>query len=226
MSDMSQFSDVPLLNFPEEFKSKAWKVNWAPEAGDVVWGNLHVGNRERKFRKTMSYCLLLTVFISIAYLYNKYAMQTTMERILTDITKKATGIEEGQMVDNWMNGKSYQFGKLVYGLITIYAPVVVLCMVNYGILPIFCQVTAMLEGRRKNSSIQKAILRRNYVLMIFNILILPTLALKTPDQFTAQYKGMMDAMNMLKSYDWTIGYCHNGCLCYGASSFHVCDDAP
>ena len=225
MSDMSQFSDVPLLNFPEEFKSKAWKVNWAPEAGDVVWGNLHVGNRERKFRKTMSYCLLLTVFISIAYLYNKYAMQTTMERILTDITKKATGIEEGQMVDNWMNGKSYQFGKLVYGLITIYAPVVVLCMVNYGILPIFCQVTAMLEGRRKNSSIQKAILRRNYVLMIFNILILPTLALKTPDQFTAQYKGMMDAMNMLKSYDWTIGYCHNGCLCYGASSFHVCDDA-
>jgi hypothetical protein len=61
--------------------------------------------------------------------------------------------------------------------------------------------------------------------MMINILILPTLALKTPDSFMAQFRQMSDNIQMSKTYDWQIGYCHNGCLCYGASSFHVCDEA-
>ena len=108
--------------------------------------------------------------------------------------------------------------------VTIYAPVVVLCLVNYGILPVVCMVSSLLEGRKKTSSIQKAVLRKNYTLMIINILILPTLALKTPDAFLAQFKHLSDSIQMQKTYDWTIGYCHNGCQCYGATSFHVCDD--
>jgi hypothetical protein len=216
--------DTIELKFPESFHSKAWKVNWAPERNDVVWPNLHVGGRERKFRKLISTIVLTVAFFAIAYMYNKYAMQRQMTKLLTEATKDTTGIEEGAMFDNSLNGKSYQFGKLVYGMVTIYAPVVVLCLVNYGILPVLCMASSSLEGRRRNSSIHKAVLRRNYLFMMINILILPTLALKTPDAFMAQFKQMSDNIQMAKTYDWQIGYCHNGCLCYGASSFHVCDD--
>ena len=174
----------------------------------------------------MASIITLTVaFFTIAFLYNKYAMERSMTKLLTEATKRTTGIEEGAMFDNSLNGKSYQFGKLVYGMVTIYAPVVVLCLVNYGILPVLCMLSASLEGRRKNSSIHLAVLRRNYVFMMINILILPTLALKTPDSFMAQFRQMSDNIQMSKTYDWQIGYCHNGCLCYGASSFHVCDEA-
>ena len=216
-------ADVTLLSFPEEFLSKQWKVNWAPEAGDILWGNLHISGKERKLRKAIWSAIILICFFTIAYLYNKYAMERTMVYLLTEATKTTTGIQEGAMFDNSLNGKSYQFGKLVYGMVTIYAPVVVLCMVNYGILPVVCMVSSTFEGRKNNSSIQKAVLRKNYMLMIINILILPTLALKTPDAFLAQFKQLSDNIQMSKTYDWQIGYCHNGCQCYGASSFHVCD---
>eukprot|EP01043_Picozoa_sp_COSAG02_P039903 COSAG02_NODE_3186_length_7217_cov_3.288848_5_plen_1068_part_00 len=217
--------DVMLLSFPEHFQFKSWRVNWAPEAGDILWGNLHISGKERKLRKAIWSVIIAFCFFSIAYLYNKYAMETTMVYLLTEATKTTTGIKEGAMFDNSLNGKSYQFGKLVYGMVTIYAPVVVLCMVNYGILPVVCMVSSTLEGRKNNSSIQKAVLRKNYLLMLINILILPTLALKTPDAFIASFKQMSDNIQMTKSYDWTIGYCHNGCQCYGATSVHVCDDA-
>lgn len=219
-----QNETVMLLSFPEHFQTKHWKVNWAPEAGDILWGNLHISGVERKLRKAIWSVIIATCFVSIAYAYNKYAMETTMVYLLTEATKTTTGIKEGAMFDNSLNGKSYQFGKLVYGMVTIYAPVVVLCMVNYGILPVVCMVSSVLEGRKNNSSIQKAVLRKNYMLMIINILILPTLALKTPDAFIAQFKQMSDNIQMTKSYDWTIGYCHNGCQCYGATSVHVCND--
>lgn len=214
----------PDLDFPESFNSKKWKVNWAPERNDVVWSNLHISDRERKLRKLISFVVLTLAFFTIAFLYNKYAMERSMTQLLTEATKDTTGIEEGAMFDNSLNGKSYQFGKLIYGMETIYAPVIVLCLVNYGILPVLCMVSATLEGRRKNSSIHLAVLRRNYVFMMINILILPMLALKTPDAFMAQFKQMSDNIQMAKTYDWQIGYCHNGCLCYGASSFHVCDE--
>eukprot|EP01043_Picozoa_sp_COSAG02_P027097 COSAG02_NODE_1582_length_11838_cov_3.471420_1_plen_1117_part_00 len=213
------------LNFPEHFHSNKWNVNWAPERNDVVWSSLHISGRERRLRKLVSVVTLTVAFFTIAFLYNKYAMERSMTKLLTEATRDTTGIEEGAMFDNSLNGKSYQFGKLVYGMVTIYAPVIVLCLVNYGILPVLCMVSATLEGRRKNSSIHLAVLRRNYVFMMINILILPTLALKTPDSFMAQFKHMSDNIQMTKTYDWKIGYCHNGCMCYGASSFHVCDEA-
>ena len=116
----------------------------------MVWSSLHISDRERKLRKLVSTIILTMAFFTIAFLYNKYAMERSMMKLLTEATRDTTGIEEGAMFDNSLNGKSYQFGKLVYGMVTIYAPVIVLCVVNYGILPVMCMVSATLEGRRKS----------------------------------------------------------------------------
>ena len=49
--------------------------------------------------------MLLKVALHFAaYLYNKYAMEKTMVYLLTEATKTTTGIEEGAMFDNSLNG--------------------------------------------------------------------------------------------------------------------------
>jgi hypothetical protein len=211
------------LVLPDEFKAKKWTVQWAPAARDVQWNNLHIGSKQRTVRSIVFTALLWTVFLSISYAYHRWQMESTMATLLVQITKNATGIKKDAMLTNNLNGRSYSVGMLIYGLETIYAPVIVLCVVNYGILPQCINVASYLEGKRKRSSIEKSILRRTFMFMLVLVLLLPSFAIKTPGKFLQNLKAASDAVNSDKSYDWKIGYCKNACRCYGATSFHVCD---
>ena len=218
----SEDSDLRLM-LPRGFKGNKWKVQWAPEPRDINWPNLTIGNWHRRVRLVVGHLILILVFGTIAKYYHEYQVNTQAKIFFVDGIRNISGVSATETYESGLNGKTYQLGKLVYGMVYIYAPVLLLCLVNYGVLPVLCVITSSFEGKRKKSSVQKAILRKNFVFMMINILILPTLNMRTADQLLNQMNTAENTMALDKPYQWEVGQCQNACRCYGASSFHVCD---
>jgi hypothetical protein len=218
----NEADDRMVMKLPEHFKAKSWTVAWAPEASDIMWMNLHVGRRARRIRVIIFNLILLAIFLAIAVALQRYDYQTSLAGEMREVVN-ATGI--GDHDEKHMFGHTLQFGKLAYGLSTYYAPVMVLTIQNFGIMPVVCMATAANQGYRLRSLQEKSVLVKNFTLLFFNLLILPSLALRDTAALTKNLQFMTASHDANEAYIWQMGRCDYNCRCYGASTLHVCNAA-
>eukprot|EP01052_Picozoa_sp_SAG31_P034068 SAG31_NODE_3927_length_3746_cov_1.701124_2_plen_593_part_00 len=235
-SELTQTSSITINDeqivtaLPEEFNAKNWNVTWAPEASDVLWANIHVGRWERNARVVVFNILLAVVFLLIAVELAKYDYENWLQAQVAR-TVSSAGVQRTKTINvTFPGGKVHTLplGKLMYGLSQYYAPVMVMTMQNFGILPVLSVITATYEFQRLRSIQERSVLWKNFYLLFINVLILPSLALKTlsGDFYANVINIQRNTAANEESYIHLGQFCEGGsCRCYGASTRHVCNSA-
>ena len=150
--DFKKLADARL---PDELKERAciqnWRVSKAPVASDIIWENMMNDETIASFK---SWILLVVLFFVCVVFITPTFLVDNLGPIIDALEKEI--------------GRDSIFS---VALQTFFAPLMVLAF-NSGLLPLFIDFIAYLEGHKSKSQRQIGIMRKNFFFQSFNIIFL------------------------------------------------------
>lgn len=191
---------------PMQFDMHQWEVAPGPDVADVEWDYLNISYLESWVRETVSFSVLIPVSIlcsfsipiasQVADLSNAFFSKVNMREIQLKLPhSKVEGALQSVKVDSECNEYC--------ALMSKYLPSFVQVVLTVGLVPAVIDFLAPLEGHFLKNQLYRSVLRKNIFLLLFTILICPTVALSTfadfwqyilqalhPDQCSADHSGV------------------------------------
>ena len=167
---------------PMEFDMHEWEVAPGPDASDVEWDYLNISYLESLFREIVSFSVLMPISIlcsfsipiasQLADLSNAFFTSVNLREIqLKPPHSKMEGALQSVPVDSECNEYC--------ALMSKYLPSVVQVLLTVGLVPAVIDLLAPFEGHFLKNQLYRSVLRKNMFLLLFTILICPTVALST-----------------------------------------------
>jgi hypothetical protein len=132
-----------------ESEIKHWKIMMAPVMSDIIWDNMMSDDTISSIK---SWILLVILFVVCVILITPTFLIDHLKPIIDYLKKELNTV-------------------LALALQTFFAPLIVL-MFNSGLLPLFIDFIAYLEGHKSKSQRQIGIMRKNFFFQMFNIIFL------------------------------------------------------
>jgi hypothetical protein len=167
---------------PMEFDMQEWQVAPGPDPADIEWDYLNISYLESCVRETVSFSVLIPVSILLSFsipiatqvadLSNAFFSKVNLREIQLKIPQSQM---EGALTNVSVDSECGEY----CALMSKYLPTLVQVILNVGLVPAIIDFLAPLEGHYLKNQLYRSVLRKNMFLLLFTILICPTVALST-----------------------------------------------
>jgi hypothetical protein len=163
-----------------------WEVAPGPDVSDIEWDYLNISYLQSWVRETVSFSVLIPVSIlcsfsipiasQVADLSNAFFSKVNLREIQL---KPPHSKMEGALQTIPVNSECNEY----CALMSKFLPSLVQVILTVGLVPAVIDLLAPFEGHFLKNQLYRSVLRKNIFLLLFTILICPTVALSTAADF-------------------------------------------